>query len=77
MPDAIAAGRFPVLTLLTGYGTKSLSDWIQDRRTREREREARDAASFLNGAQAFSGKRCHSSLAITPQLQGFRTFPNC
>ena len=38
MPD-----WFPVLTLLIGYGTKSLTDWIQHRRAVEREREGRDA----------------------------------
>ncbi|MEJ0047153.1 MAG: hypothetical protein WDN04_14325 [Rhodospirillales bacterium] len=35
---------FPVLTLLLGFGTKSLADWWQDRRLTQREREAREAA---------------------------------
>jgi hypothetical protein len=38
MPD-----WFPVVTLLIGYGTKSLTDWVQHRRTTERERVARQA----------------------------------
>jgi hypothetical protein len=37
------AGWFPVVTLLGGYLLKVLSDWLQYRRTREREREAREA----------------------------------
>jgi hypothetical protein len=36
------AGWFPVVTLLGGYLLKVLSDWLQYRRNREREREARD-----------------------------------
>ena len=39
MPD-----WFPVLTLLIGYGTKSLQDFVQHRWTVGREREAREAA---------------------------------
>jgi hypothetical protein len=35
---------FPVLTLLIGYGTKSLSDWVQNKRVIVRDREAREAA---------------------------------
>lgn len=35
---------FPVATLLLGYLTKAVSDWIQHRRTTEREREARREA---------------------------------
>lgn len=35
------AGWFPVFTLILGYVTKALSDWIQHRRTLERERETR------------------------------------
>lgn len=38
------AGWFPVLTLIVGYAMKALSDWLQHRRTRERERETREAA---------------------------------
>lgn len=39
MPDS----WFPVFTLILGYLAKSLSEWLQHRRTIEREREARDA----------------------------------
>jgi hypothetical protein len=45
MPDITSTSWFPVLTLLIGYGTKSLTDWIQDRRTIKRERDARDATN--------------------------------
>ena len=31
----------PIGTLILGYATKSVSDWLDFRRTREREREAR------------------------------------
>lgn len=31
----------PIATLILGYATKSVSDWLDFRRTREREREAR------------------------------------
>jgi len=41
MPDPV--GCFPVFTLLLGYGAKYLSDWFQDKRTLERERETRRA----------------------------------
>jgi hypothetical protein len=47
MPDAIggwATVILPIVTLLIGYGTKSLSDWIQYKRSREQERDARDGA---------------------------------
>ena len=37
-------GWFPVLTLLLGYAVKAASDWLQHRRTSERERQAREAA---------------------------------
>lgn len=40
MPDG-AIGWFPVLTLLLGYATKTINDWIHHRRVSEREREAR------------------------------------
>jgi len=33
----------PIFTLLLGYATSSLSEWLRDRRAREREREAREA----------------------------------
>lgn len=39
-----AVGWFPVFTLILGYLTKSVSDWLQHRRTIERDRESRDAA---------------------------------
>lgn len=38
-----AGGWFPVVTLVSGYLLKVLSDWLTHRRTREREREAREA----------------------------------
>jgi hypothetical protein len=44
MPVPDMTTWFPVLTLLIGYGTKSLSDWVQNKRTVLREREAREAA---------------------------------
>src|SRR5229473_2648308 len=44
MPDITAQTWFPVLTLLVGYATKSLSDWIQNKRSIAREREGREAA---------------------------------
>jgi hypothetical protein len=43
MPDISSTSWFPVLTLLIGYGTKSLTDWFQHRRAVQREREAREA----------------------------------
>jgi len=43
MPELTMTAWFPVLTLLIGYGTKSLSDWIQNKRAIVREREAREA----------------------------------
>jgi hypothetical protein len=43
MPD-MPNGLFPVLTLLLGYATKSVSEWIQHRRISHRDREAREAA---------------------------------
>jgi hypothetical protein len=39
----IPAGLPPVLYLLLGYGTKALQDWLQHKRTLERERETRRA----------------------------------
>jgi hypothetical protein len=42
MPEMMTASWFPVLTLLIGFGTKSLSDWFDHRRTATREREARE-----------------------------------
>jgi hypothetical protein len=47
MPDSVTSTSvswFPVFTLLLGYITKSISDWLQHQRTGEREREAREAA---------------------------------
>jgi hypothetical protein len=44
MSDLTTASWFPVMTLLIGYGTKSFSDWLQDKRNIAREREAREAA---------------------------------
>jgi hypothetical protein len=43
MADA-PSGWFPALTLLVGFGVKSVSDWFQDRRALRREREARTEA---------------------------------
>lgn len=43
MADTAAGGWFPVFTLLLGYATKAVSDWLQHRRTSERERQAREA----------------------------------
>ena|ERR1700730_2414078 len=43
MPDITTSIWFPVLTLLLGYATKSLSEWLEYRRTTRREREAREA----------------------------------
>ena len=37
-------GWFPVFTLLLGYAVKAATDWLQHRRTSERERQAREAA---------------------------------
>jgi hypothetical protein len=34
---------FPVLTLLLGFATKTLTDWLEHRRNTSREREAREA----------------------------------
>ena len=42
MPDT--TNWFPVVTLLAGFFTKALFDWLDHRRTRERERSAREAA---------------------------------
>jgi hypothetical protein len=42
VPEA-TTGWLPVLTLVLGYGLKSISDWVEHRRTSEREREARAA----------------------------------
>jgi len=36
-------GWFPVFTLVLGYATKSVSDWIEHRLTLERDRGIRDA----------------------------------
>ncbi len=44
MPEITTTTWFPVLTLLIGYGTKALSDWLQNKRSVAREREAREAA---------------------------------
>jgi hypothetical protein len=43
MPDITTSNWFPILTLLLGYATKSLSDWLEYRRNTRREREAREA----------------------------------
>jgi hypothetical protein len=42
MPDISTTTWFPVLTLLGGFGTKSLADWFDYRRGTKREREARE-----------------------------------
>jgi len=44
VPEITTPTWFPVLTLLIGYGTKSLSDWIQNKRAIARDRETREAA---------------------------------
>ncbi|MBN9602893.1 MAG: hypothetical protein J0G33_08175 [Afipia felis] len=41
MADFTTTTWFPVLTLLLGYSAKSLSDWVDFKRTVRREREAR------------------------------------
>lgn len=46
MPDATPSWLsvvLPIITLLIGYGTKSISDWIEYKRTTERDREMREA----------------------------------
>src|ERR1700745_2000812 len=43
MPNITTSSWFPVLTLLIGFATKSLMDWLQHRHTAKREREAREA----------------------------------
>jgi hypothetical protein len=43
MPEITTSSWFPVLTLLLGYATKSLTDWLEHRRNTRREREAREA----------------------------------
>jgi hypothetical protein len=43
MPDVTTTSWFPVVTLLVGYGTKSISDWFQNKRDVARDREAREA----------------------------------
>jgi hypothetical protein len=47
MPDTATVGWFPVLTALLGtslgYAAKFFTDWLHDRRSAEREREARGA----------------------------------
>jgi hypothetical protein len=40
-PASSAVGWFPIVTFLLGYGIKAASDWIQHRRTLERDRETR------------------------------------
>jgi hypothetical protein len=50
MSDIATTGWFPVLTLLIGFATKSLTDWLDHRRTAKREREAREA---VRGDQLF------------------------
>jgi hypothetical protein len=42
MSDIPSSSWFPVLTLLIGYLTKYLTDWLQFRRSMQREREARE-----------------------------------
>lgn len=44
MSSILTEGWFPVLTLLIGFGTHSVSEWLRDRRTSKRDREARAAA---------------------------------
>ncbi|MEH2504991.1 hypothetical protein V1290_003802 [Bradyrhizobium sp. AZCC 1578] len=41
---ADASGWLPFVTLALGYGAKTVEDWIQNKRTMAREREARDEA---------------------------------
>jgi hypothetical protein len=48
--NSLIAALIPIATLLLGYGVKALEDWLQHRRGREREREARDA---MRHAQLF------------------------
>jgi len=43
MPGISVAVWFPVVTLAAGYALKYLGDWVLDRRTSTREREARAA----------------------------------
>jgi hypothetical protein len=43
MPDVTASSWFPVLTLLIGFATKSLTDWFEHRHHTRRDREAREA----------------------------------
>jgi hypothetical protein len=43
MPDLTQTTWFPVVTLLIGIGTTSLTDWIKYRRDVTRERESREA----------------------------------
>ncbi len=42
--EETTVGWFPVFTLLLGYAVKTFADWVQHRRTSEREREARQEA---------------------------------
>jgi hypothetical protein len=44
MPDITHTSWFPVVTLLLGFATKAISDWIDYKRGLMREREARHAA---------------------------------
>jgi hypothetical protein len=44
MADFTTTNWFPVLTLLLGFGVKSLSDWVDHRRMVERDHAARGAA---------------------------------
>jgi hypothetical protein len=43
MADITTSSWFPVVTLLIGFATKSVSDWFEHRRSIRREREAREA----------------------------------
>jgi hypothetical protein len=43
MPDLTQTTWFPVVTLLIGMGTTSLTDWIKYRRDIARERDSREA----------------------------------
>jgi hypothetical protein len=44
MAEFTTTNWFPVLTLLLGFGAKSLSDWVDHRRIVERDHAARGAA---------------------------------
>jgi hypothetical protein len=51
MPDNSPPLWFPVLTLVIGYGLKSISELVQHRRAASRERDARVAQSQIQLAE--------------------------